>query len=138
MTPEEEQSLPAMADSQAASVPPVEPTTPMVPQPTPELPKPSFLGRFWYLLVTGIAILALAVFLGVSYFQAKSSSTQETGSVTPVVTPMPAVEADTQTELLQEQGSSDEVSAIEADLEKTDLSGLDKEVEDIESELVTP
>ncbi len=36
---------------------------------------------------------------------------------------------------IEKQSSSDEVEAIEKDLLETDLSGIDKELEDIEAEL---
>ena len=59
---------------------------------------------------------------------------------TPVPTPTPSPEMQLEAEVveLEEQGSSDEINAIEADLEETDLSNLDKELSDIESELETP
>ena len=44
-------------------------------------------------------------------------------------------EKDPQLEALQQQGSSDEVAAIEEDLQATDLEGLDAELEQIDQEL---
>lgn len=51
-----------------------------------------------------------------------------------LLVPAPAPQ-DFQTTKLQQQGTSDEISAIERDLETTDLSDLDRELEDIEREL---
>lgn len=48
---------------------------------------------------------------------------------------IPSSEADEATEDLQSVRFSDELAAIEADLNETDLSGLDAELEAIESDL---
>jgi len=45
---------------------------------------------------------------------------------------------DSQTQLLEKQGNSNELSSIESDLETTDLTDLDKELKDIEAELTSP
>jgi len=45
---------------------------------------------------------------------------------------------DSQTQLLEKQGNSNELSSIESDLETTDLTDLDKELSEIESELASP
>ena len=45
---------------------------------------------------------------------------------------------DSQTQLLEKQGSSNELSGIESDLMTTDLTDLDKELKDIEAELTSP
>ena len=50
----------------------------------------------------------------------------------------PSSEEDETTIELEQQSSSDEISAIEADLETTDLSKLDQELEEIEAELAAP
>jgi len=47
-------------------------------------------------------------------------------------------ESDPQTEQLKTQGSSDELEAIEADLEATDTSSLDAGSAELEGELTTP
>lgn len=47
-------------------------------------------------------------------------------------------EVDAATAALGKQGASDEISAIEADLEATDLAELDRELENIETELSIP
>lgn len=48
------------------------------------------------------------------------------------------IPVDTLTYQLEQQSSSDELRAIEADLEKTNLTEIDKELEEIEAELLTP
>lgn len=53
---------------------------------------------------------------------------------TPSYGPGTATE-DQQTEMLSQQSASDDLSAIEADVSATDLSDLDKELSDIESQL---
>lgn len=45
---------------------------------------------------------------------------------------------DNQTQLLEKQGNSNELSSIESDLETTDLTDLDKELKEIEAELTSP
>lgn len=59
---------------------------------------------------------------------------------TPIPTPTPSPEARLETEIaeLEEQSPSDEIRAIENDLDKTDFSNLDQELTEIESELATP
>ncbi len=47
----------------------------------------------------------------------------------------PQVPRDSQLEKLNSQSSSDEIEAIEADLEDTDLENLDKELVDVDNEL---
>jgi len=55
-----------------------------------------------------------------------------------VATLAPVVNQDEDISGLEKQGSSDEPTTIEADLDATDLSNLDKELEEIETELATP
>ena len=59
---------------------------------------------------------------------------------TPTPTPIPnsAAKLDSATAVLEQQGTSDELSDIETDLETTDLTNIDKELSDIESELFSP
>jgi hypothetical protein len=45
---------------------------------------------------------------------------------------------DSQTQVLEKQDTSNEISSIESDLKKTDLADLDKELSEIESELASP
>lgn len=87
--------------------------------------KPSW---FWLILIF-LAVVAVAVvaFLWFSNQQLKSS--RETA---PSPSPMLEYEA------TEEESSSDEVSSIETDLQGTDLSDLDQELEDIEAEIASP
>lgn len=54
---------------------------------------------------------------------------------TPTAGARPVTETDFPTAKLEQQGTSDEIDDIEADLEATDLAGIDQELEDIEAEL---
>lgn len=80
--------------------------------------------NFWIFLATGFVIIFLAI-LAMS-LRGKSS---------------PKIELTNQQEneitKLQTQSNSDKVEDIEKDLNETDLNNLDKELQDIESELVT-
>lgn len=49
--------------------------------------------------------------------------------------PAELAKPDIQTQRLSTQSSSDEISALEKDILNTDLSDIDKELEDIEAEL---
>lgn len=99
------------------------------PPPEPES-KPNFLDRFWSLFV--IAALICLVGIGVLWFLNKRQAVPIT--VTP--TPTPAEEVDEATTRLEEQGTSDEIDEIEADLNATDLTEIDKELSDIDNELI--
>jgi hypothetical protein len=109
-------------------------------QPAQEQPKPektNGLTKFWFIpVILAVIILLVAGGLWVSnqgFFKKEPVST-------PAPTPSPAVEThiDEDTAALEEQGTSDEISAIEEDLEATDFSNLDKELSEIESELAAP
>ena len=99
--------------------------------------KSNILKRFWYLfLIFGVVIvISLGMFV---YGYQKLGQEKPTPTPTPVLTPTPIEEGDEQTSALEEQDTSDEVGDIEADLEATDLSGIDQELEDIDSELSSP
>ena len=99
------------------------------PRPEPES-KPGFLNRFWFLFV--IAALICLVGIGVLWFLNKRQATPTT--VAP--TPTPAEEVDEATRQLEQQGTSDEIDEIEADLNATDLTEIDKELTDIDNELI--
>ncbi len=77
----------------------------------------------------GVIIIVLLLTLGGFYFYGdqlnKKAATPEEIQKTPDESAMK----------LQEQSASDETSSIEADLNATDLNGLDKELQDIETEL---
>lgn len=100
------------------------------PRPEPE-PKPSFLDRFWFVFV--IAALICLIGIGVLLFLNRRQAARVT--VTPTPTPTPVEEVDEATKQLEEQGTSDEITDIEVDLNATDLTELDKELTDIENEL---
>jgi len=69
-------------------------------------------------LVIILVVVAVGAYVGWNFFKA--------GPISP---------ADTSLKQLEKQGTSDELSAIEADLNATDLSNLDKELGDIGKEL---
>ena len=83
----------------------------------------------WAWMVTGVIILAIAI--GFYYWPAKSDVNED--SETAVDSKMEAT--DPATASLEAVSQSDEISDIEADLNATDLSGLDQELSEIESEL---
>ena len=78
--------------------------------------------------VVGIIIIIILIVLGGWYYW----STQIQGEMTPeeIIAGEDVALLD-----LQEQGTSDEVADIEADLDATDLEGLDAELEQIDNEL---
>ena len=94
--------------------------------PMPEEEKTGFPK--WLLVV--LTILALAAIGGVGFLWFSNQKLRQTKEVAP--SPSPAVEYEA------EETSSDEVSSIEADLQETDLSGLDQELDDIEAEIASP
>jgi hypothetical protein len=98
------------------------------PPPKPEK-KPSFFERFWYLFV----IAAIICLLLVGVLWKLTQSQVKTPPVTPTPTPTEAVDQSTQA--LESQGTSDDLGDIEADLNATDFTDLDKELSDIENEL---
>ncbi len=99
--------------------------------------KPNLLKRFWYLfLIFGVLII---LSLGILVYGYQKLSQEKPASIpTPMPTPTPIEETDEQTSALENQGTSDEITDIEDDLEATNLSDLDQELEDIDSELSSP
>lgn len=101
----------------------------------PEESKPSLLQRFWIVFV----ILAVIMVLIIGFLWASNQGLIPfKRTVVPTPTPTPLVETDSMTTALEQQETSDEISAIEKDLQVTDFSNLDKELTDIESELSAP
>ncbi len=103
----------------------------------PEKSKLEFLEKFWFIPVI-LAIVAVVVVgslwaVNQGWLAPKASPTP-----TPLPSPTSGAETDESITALEEQGASDEVSAIEADIGATDLSDLDKELTDIENEFSTP
>ena len=102
----------------------------------------NFLEKFWYLFVI-LAIILVGVVGGFRFFNQKTlqeSSSQIAPGTEEMITEetAPPTEEDTQTAALQQQSDSDEINDIEADLQATDLSNLDKELADIEAEIASP
>lgn len=110
-------------------------TEPIQEQSVPEIKKPNFFERFWFVFVI-LAILALLL-VGILWASNQGPiSFRPKPSPTPL--PSPTAEIDTTTSTLEKQGTSDEISDIEADLNTTDLTNIDKELTDIDSELSSP
>ncbi len=103
--------------------------------------KTNFLEKFWYIFVI-VALILIGVVVGLWFNNQKISSTSTVQkTVTPTVelpSPQPAVNEDAQTVALENQSESDEVEAIETDLQATDFSNLDQEMASIEAEISNP
>lgn len=109
--------------------------------PSPEAPKKSG-KKIWLFLLVFLIVIALAG-VGYWFFTQKDEDLADVQEVivSLKVSPTPTVveEAlDDDTHKLESQSASDEISAIEADLKATDLTGLDKELETIDQEFETP
>ena len=95
--------------------------------------KQSVFKKFWYVFaILGVIVALCLAFLVYGYLKLNQQKSA------PIPTPTATEEIDEQTSDLEEQGASDEIEDIEADLEATDLSGIDQELEDIDSELSSP
>ena len=106
----------------------------VMPQMPEETPKPSSIGP-----LIGIIIVILVIVLGGLYFwgQRVEKNADESMATKEGAMSEGSDTADTSIELLETQGSSDEITDIEKDLDSTDLENLDQELELIESELDT-
>lgn len=116
---------------------PIQPTKfvksePVVTQ-APEAGKGFGFDKLWFIPV--ILALVVVIVVGALWVTNKGLLIPQPS---PTPTPTPAAEVDEGTAALEEQGTSDEVSEIEADLNATDLSDIDKELTDIENELTSP
>ncbi|MCL5019007.1 MAG: hypothetical protein M1426_00815 [Patescibacteria group bacterium] len=127
-------------------VPPVNPVPPPVPPVVTPGPVqenlPNKPKTILYLLIV-LVIIATIASLGVILFNYSKPSTpvsQVTATPTAVAAlPTPTMAAeDPATQKLTSQGTSDEIADIEKDLNNTDLTNIDKEVGDINSELNQP
>jgi len=99
--------------------------------------KTNFLEKFWYLFVI-LAIILVGVVAGLWFYNQKTLQ-ESSSQIAPVTEEIiPTTEEDTQTAALEQQSDSDEVNDIEADIQATDLSNLDKEMADIEIEITNP
>ena len=102
----------------------------------------NFLEKFWYLFVILAIILISAV--GSLWFYNQKTLQESSRQIAPgaeeMITEETALptEEDTQTAALEQQSDSDEINDIEADIQATDLSNLDKELADIEAEIASP
>ena len=108
------------------------------PEPMEVQEKPGLIKRFWFL---PLAFILLFILLMVGYLftnQNLEIFNLDLFKKTPQVTPPPSPATESETASLEEQGTSDEMTEIEADLRKTDLTDLDKELTDIEEELTSP
>ena len=81
--------------------------------------------------MVGIIIIIIVLILGGLYYW--TTQTKEDGSS--MTAEEIIAEEDETLMMLEKQSTSDEVADIEADLEMTDLEGLDAELEQIEKEL---
>ena len=103
--------------------------------------KTNFLEKFWYLFVILAIILISAV--GSLWFYNQKTLQESSRQIAPgaeeMITEETALptEEDTQTAALEQQSDSDEINDIEADIQATDLSNLDKELADIEAEIAS-
>ena len=97
--------------------------------------KPSLLKRFWFIFAALGIVLVLSI--GAFFISNQRPTPPEVAGVpTPVPSPTPTEEDEIAA--LEQQGASDETAAIEADINKTDLSKLDQELGDIDDELAAP
>jgi len=118
--------------------PPVPP--PKVTQPPPTAAKPK---TFLYLLVVLVVIVTI-ISLGIILFNFSKPRESPVSQVSPTpaaVTSQPTITVtaeDQATQNLSTQGTSDEIADIEKDLNNTDLTNIDKEVDDINLELSQP
>jgi len=84
--------------------------------------------------VLGSIIVVIILVVAAFYVWGSGSNSNNAPADVPQAdTTIPATDA--ATEALAEQGTSDDIAAIEADLEATILDGLDAELEQIEAEL---
>jgi len=102
---------------------------------TQEKPAPE-TGKFDKLWFIPVILALVAVIVVGALWVANKGLLAPSPSPTP--TASPSAELDEDTAALEEQGTSDEISKIEADLNATDLTDIDKELTDIEDELETP
>lgn len=116
--------------------------TPTQPEPVvtqekaaPEVGKRISFEKFWFIPVI-LALIAIMV-VGILWVTNQGLLVPKP-SPSPVPTASPSAEVDEETTALEEQGTSDEISEIEADLNATNLSDIDKELTDIENELTSP
>jgi cytoskeletal protein RodZ len=101
--------------------------------------KPAVPGAM--LLILGVLLMAILVGLFL-WFTTMQENTEPTAPPAPIERPTPeennepeSTTAEAQTDNLETVSTSDEISAIESDIEATDIESLDAELEAIEAEL---
>lgn len=114
------------------------PVTPPPPQPEEVKPPGKSSKIILYTLVIIVVVVTIAAL--VMIFQSFTKTSQESSKETEIQVELPQptitfASEDKDTEVLSEQGSSDEVADIEKDLQNTDFSNLDREIGSISSEL---
>lgn len=92
----------------------------------PVLPPQKKTSVWWLAIFALAAVLVAAAWYYYTYVPSFGLS--------PIVSTTPG-QADAATSRLMQQGTSDDPAAIEADLRATDLSGLDQELSDIDTQL---
>lgn len=97
--------------------------------------KPNLLKRFWFIFAALGIVLALSIG---AFFISRQQPTPPAVVSVPTPVPSPTPTEEDEIAALEQQGTSDETTAIEADLNKTDLSKLDQELADIDDELAAP
>lgn len=104
--------------------------------------KTNFLEKFWYLFVI-LAIILISAVGGLWFYNQRAIQEKSDQAQMGVENFIPEetvsqIEEDAQTAALGQQSDSDEFNDIEADIQATDLSNLDKEMADIEAEIASP
>lgn len=104
--------------------------------------KTNFLEKFWYIFVI-LALVLVGVVAGLWIYnqQALNRQNQTSAPAQVVEETVPTIQpeaSDAQTTALGSQSQSDEIASIEADLKSTDLSNLDQEMANIETEINNP
>ena len=101
--------------------------------------KQTFLEKFWYLFViVAIFLLGSVAFLwmnnqNINQIKESQDERTETKQQEQIINEdVQGEEKDKATEKLQEQSGSDEIEDIEYDLQTTDFTDIDKELDDIE------
>ena len=82
--------------------------------------------------IIGVVVIVIVLILGSLYFIGKKVNDLEQNAQTPAEI---TASEDTARQSLETQGTSDEVSAIETDLNATSLDNLDAELGTVETEL---
>jgi len=101
----------------------------------PKIGRKISLDKLWFIPVV-LALVAIIALGGLWAVNKGLLTLKPSPSPTPMASP--SAELDEDTTALEEQGTTDEISEIEADLNATDLSDIDQELTDIESELSSP